>query len=110
MELTTRDYKRCTVIRVIGRVDAATAPQFEARLHDQIKADHTWLVLEMDATDYMSSAAVRALISAQKTLRGKGGGVVLAQPSDRVKEIIQIAGMEALFPIYPTTEAAMGSV
>jgi anti-anti-sigma regulatory factor len=36
--------------------------------------------------------------------------VVLAQPSERVKEIIQITGMEALFPIFPTTEAAIGSV
>lgn len=110
MELTTRDHKRCTVIRVVGRVDAATAPQFEARLHEHIHGAHNWLVLEMDATDYMSSAAVRALISTQKALRGKGGGVVLAQPSDRVKEIIQIAGMEALFPIHATTEAAIGSL
>jgi len=110
MELTTRDYKRCTVVRVVGRVDAATAPQFEVWLHGQIQGDHNWLVLEMDATDYMSSAAVRALISTQKALRGKGGGVVIAQPSERVKEIIHIAGMEALFPIHPTTEAAIGSL
>jgi len=110
MELTTREHKRCTVIRVVGRVDAETAPQFEARLREHIEADKSNLVLEMDATDYMSSAAVRALISAQKALKGKGGRVVLAQPSERVKEIIQITGMEALFPIFPTTEAAIGSV
>ena len=110
MEITTREHKRCIVIRVTGRVDAATAPQFEAKLREYIEADQSFLVLELDATDYMSSAAVRALIGAQKTLKGKGGRVVLAQPSDRVKEIVEIAGMEALFPIFPTTEAAIGSV
>jgi anti-anti-sigma factor len=110
MEITAREHKRCVVIRVVGRVDAATAPQFEAKLREYVESDQSNLVLEMDATDYMSSAAVRALIGAQKTLKGKGGRVVLAQPSDRVKEIIQIAGMEALFPIYASTEAAIGSV
>lgn len=110
MEITTREHKRCTVIRVTGRVDAATAPTFEAKLREYVESDQSFLVLELDATDYMSSAAVRALIGAQKALKGKGGRVVLAQPSDRVKEIVQIAGMEALFPIFPTTEAAIGSV
>jgi anti-anti-sigma factor len=110
MEITTRDHKRFTIIRVVGRVDAATAPLFEATLKEKLEAGYTHLVLEMDATDYMSSAAVRAMIAAQKALKGKGGGVSLAQPSDRVKEIIQIAGMESLFPIFANTEAAIGAV
>jgi anti-sigma B factor antagonist len=109
MEITTRDYKRLVVIRVTGRVDANTAPEFESKLNEHIRSGHHKLVLETDGTDYMSSAAVRALISAQKALKGRGGGVVLAQPSERVKEIIRIAGMESLFPIYETTEAAIGS-
>lgn len=110
MELGVREYKRVNVIRVTGRVDASVAPQFEDLLRQQVETGHAHLILEMDSTDYISSAGVRALISAQKALKGRGGGVILAQPSERVKEVLNIAGLDVLFQVYPDTEAAIGSV
>jgi anti-sigma B factor antagonist len=64
----------------------------------------------MDETDYLSSAGARILISAQKAMRGKGGKVLLAQPSERVREVLQLAGLESIFPVYDDTEAAVGAV
>ena len=110
MEITSREYKRVNVLRVAGRVDAKTASQFEDTLRLHIHNGALHLVLEMDGTDYLSSAGVRALISAQKTLKPKGGSVMIAQPSQRVREVIQIVGMESLFPIFDDTVAAVGSV
>jgi anti-anti-sigma factor len=110
MDITTREHKRATVIRVTGRVDASVAPQFEELLKAHVQAAHSHIVLELDGTDYISSAGVRALISAQKALKGKGGAVLLAQPSERVKEVLQIAGLDALFPVYASTEDAVGAI
>ena len=109
MELTTRDYKRASVIRVVGRVDAATYAELEAKIKEYIDNGHTHLVLEMDATEYLSSAGARVLISAQKSLKPRGGRVVLAQPSARVRDVLELAGLETLFPIYPDTVAALAS-
>ncbi|MBL8046374.1 MAG: STAS domain-containing protein [Anaerolineales bacterium] len=110
MELDIREYKRANVVRVTGRVDASVAPKFEETLQQQVEGGHAHLILEMDGTDYISSAGVRALISAQKALKAKGGAVLLAQPSTRVKEVLDIAGLDALFSTYPDTEAALGSL
>ena len=110
MEITTRDYKRASVVRVTGRIDSTTAPQFEEKINAHIKSGHVHLVLELDGADYLSSAGVRTLISAQKTLKAKGGEVSLAQPSERVKEVLDLAGLVPLFHIYDKTEAAVGEV
>ena len=110
MEITTRDYHRVNVIRVVGRVDASTAPQFEQKLNEYIETGRRLLVLEMDGTDFLSSAGVRTLISAQKSLKPKGGKVAIAQPSQRVTEVLDLAGLRPLFPIYDTTEAAVGDM
>lgn len=110
MELTIRDHKRLTILRVVGRVDASTAAAFEAKIKECIDGPHAYLVLELDAADYLSSAGARILISAQKALKGKGGKVLLAQPSERVKEVLSLAGLESLFPTYATTEDAIGAV
>ena len=110
MELTTRDYNRVNVIRVEGRIDASTAPQFEQKIREYMDAGRRQLVVEMDGTEFLSSAGVRALISAQKNLKPKGGKLALAQPSQRVMEVIDLDGMRPLFPIYDTTEAAVGDM
>lgn len=110
MDINVREFKRANVVRVTGRVDASVAAQFEEVLRKQVESGHAHLILEMDSTDYISSAGVRALISAQKALKGRGGAVLLAQPSERVKEVLKMAGLDVLFLSYPDTETALGSV
>ncbi len=109
MEITTRDYKRSNIIRVVGRVDASNYQDLEATLKSYIDSGRVHLVLEMDGTEYLSSAGVRVLISAQKALKPRGGRLAIAQPSERVKEVLDLAGLDPLFPIYDNTVAAVAS-
>lgn len=109
MEITTRDYKRVSVVRIIGRIDANSVAQFEEKLKHYVETDHLHLVFEADAATYLNSSGVRVLISAQKALKPRGGRLVISQPSERIKEVLQIAGLEAVIPVYETTEAAVGA-
>ena len=109
MEITTRDYPHTNVIRVTGRVDASTYGELEAKLKDYIDLGRRHLVLEMDGTEYLSSAGARVLISAQKALKPMGGRVAIAQPSARVIDVLKLAGLDTLFPIYDTTLAALAT-
>ena len=109
MEITTRDYKRVSVVRVVGRIDANSVSLFEEKLKEYVESDHLNLILEADATTYLNSSGVRVLISVQKALKPRGGKLVLAQPSERVREVLQIAGIESVMPVYDTTESAVGA-
>ena len=109
MEIVTRDYKRSNIIRVTGRVDAGSYSQLENALKEYIDTGRNHLVLEMDGTDFLSSAGVRVLISAQKALKPRGGRLVISQPSERVTDVLDLAGLESLFPVYETTVAALAS-
>jgi len=109
MDIETREYKRATIFRVSGRVDASTAPEFDSQIKALAEAGRP-VVLELDATSYLSSAGVRALISAQKVLKGRGARLAIAQPSVRVREVLKIAGLEPIFELFDTTEAAVGSL
>ncbi len=109
MEIITRDYKRSNIIRINGRVDAGTYRELEKTLKEYIDTGRTHIVLEMDGTDFLSSAGVRVLISAQKALKPRGGRLVISQPSERVKDVLDLAGLESLFPVYDSTVAALAS-
>ena len=103
MEIIAHAYPHAAVIRVTGRVDAGTYAALENKIKEYLDAGHKHLVLELDGTEYLSSAGVRVLISTQKTLKAHGGRLAIAQPSDRVTDVLKLAGVDVLFPTYATT-------
>jgi len=110
MEIQSRDYHRVSVVRVVGRVDAAHAPSLNETMDGYVKAGRSHLVLELDGVNYISSAGLRVLVSTQKALKERGGYLALAQPSEKVMEALKLAGFEVLFQTFNNTEAAVGSV
>ncbi|MBQ6325795.1 MAG: STAS domain-containing protein, partial [Clostridia bacterium] len=54
-------------IALEGRLDTTTAPELEKALKDSIEAA-TELTLDFAALDYISSAGLRVLLSAHKTM------------------------------------------
>jgi anti-anti-sigma factor len=109
VEITIQEYKRVAVITVTGRVDSATASDFENKVNDVIEEGQRNLVLDLSKVEFLSSAGLRVLVTTRKTLQAAGGDIVLAQPSDRVVETMDTAGLNVLFERYDTREAAVAA-
>lgn len=109
MKVETRQLKSVSIVKVSGRVDSLTAPDLEKALQDMLTADRTQLVVDLQETEYMSSAGLRVLVSALKAAKKSGGNVRLAQPSVRVKEVFDLAGLTPVFDIHPDVIEAVGA-
>jgi anti-anti-sigma factor len=110
MEITTRDYKRANVIRVVGEINANTASQLEAKLNEYIETGHFNLILELDGVNFLSSAGIRTIITGQRGAKEHNGALFVAQPSENVREVFNLAGLEVVLPVYDTTEQALGEI
>ncbi|MBE5783404.1 MAG: STAS domain-containing protein, partial [Clostridiales bacterium] len=62
-------------IALAGRLDTTTAPQLENELKASLDGVER-LVLDFSSLDYLSSAGLRVLLSAQKTMNKQGAMVV----------------------------------
>ena len=91
---TTEDAK--TVIAVIGRVDTTTAPELESGL--KLEGNET-LTLDLSGVPYMSSAGLRCLLAAQKTLMAGGGAMTIVGIQPAVKEVLDITGMSGILTL-----------
>ena len=109
MEISTKDMKRVSLVTVAGRVDSATAPDFEKALQSLIQANRNQIVLDLNGVEYMSSAGIRGMVSALKAAKSGGGDVRLAQLSTRVKDVLELAGLQSIFTIYDSLIEAVGS-
>ncbi|MCR4990869.1 MAG: STAS domain-containing protein [Lachnospiraceae bacterium] len=77
-------------ISLEGRLDTTTAPQLEEELKSSLDGV-TDLVIDIKDVQYISSAGLRVLLSAQKTMN-KQGKMVVKNPSEEVKEIFDVTG------------------
>ena len=110
MEATEKTYKRYTILRVSGRVDAETAPNLEKQINKAFSKGQHHLVVDLGGVDYISSAGLRVLVTAlKKSRRYNRGDVRLAGLSTRLKEAFQLVGFNKLFQIFADAEDAAGS-
>ncbi len=110
MEISTVQYKRCYLIKPKGRLDSAAAPQFADALNKIMDEGHYRLVIDMSELEFMSSAGLRVLISAQKNCkRYNRGEVYLAALPKNILAALELAGFTELFEIYEDVLTAVGN-
>ena len=84
-------------IALEGRLDTMTAPDLEKELKDCL-ADVKELTIDMAKLEYISSAGLRTLLMAKKTLHNKGT-VKVVNANDIVKEVFEVTGFDSLLDI-----------
>ena len=84
-------------IALEGRLDTVTAPELEAELKDSLDPV-TDLVLDMAELEYISSAGLRVLLTAQKSMNQKGS-MKLINVNETVMEIFDVTGFSDILTI-----------
>ena len=93
---TTKDGSVLTVA-LEGRLDTMTAPELEAVLGKEMPAAEK-LILDFDKLEYISSAGLRVLLAAHKTMVSKGG-MIVTNTNEIVKEVFDVTGFSDILTI-----------
>lgn len=86
-----------TVIELAGRLDTTTAPALDKTINEDI-ADAKNLVLDLKGLEYISSAGLRVLLSAQKKMQ-KIGTMKVINVCDEVMEVFEMTGFADILTI-----------
>ncbi|MBP3856855.1 MAG: STAS domain-containing protein [Ruminiclostridium sp.] len=77
-------------IRLEGRLDTSTAPELEAELKTSLGGVDS-LIFNLSGLEYISSAGLRVLLSAQKTMN-KQGNMKVTGANETIMEIFDVTG------------------
>ncbi len=83
-------------IALEGRLDTTTAPQFEAEVKDL--EGITELYIDFAKLEYVSSAGLRVILSAQKTMN-KQGKMVIRNVNSEISEVFEITGFSDILTV-----------
>ena len=84
-------------VKVEGRLDTTTAPELEGELKSSLDGV-TALTMDFSNLEYISSAGLRVLLSAQKTMNKQGSMEVIGV-NDTIMEIFEVTGFSDILTI-----------
>ena len=96
MEIKVKNEGEAMTIAVAGRVDTVTAPELEAALKF---GDAKTVTLDLAEVPYMSSAGLRLLLGAHKTMLASGGEFRVANVQSAVREVLDLTGFSDLLTL-----------
>ena len=77
-------------VKVIGRINTVTAPQFAEAFHDLESVDE--IEIDFAELEQITSAGLRVLLEVQCNMTNKGGTMVVKNINELVNEIFVLTG------------------
>lgn len=97
MTITKETKDGALVVKVEGRIDTNTSPDLEMELKSSLDGVSN-LIFDFTDVDYISSAGLRVLLSAQKTMN-KQGSMKLTGVRSEIMEIFEVTGFTDILTI-----------
>ena len=87
------------VIVLSGEADLTCAGQLSALITAQLAGGTRQLTIDVSELWFADSASIRTLVLAARTLRERGGSLVLLRPRQPVARVLALTGAEQMFTI-----------
>jgi anti-sigma B factor antagonist len=104
MEVTGVDSSDAVVIKTKGSINSNTAPALDAEFDDLIAKQSYTIIVDLEATDFISSSGIGVLLGTVTTLRDKGGDLILMNLPKIVSDIFDILNIKSYFRVIDSVE------
>ena len=85
-------------IAIEGRLDTLTAPELQAELANYKLGELTEIVLDMSKLEYISSAGLRVLLQAFRSMK-TGGVMRIINANEVTRKVFEVTGFDEYFTI-----------
>lgn len=97
LNITKTNEEEKLTVALKGRLDTTTAPELEKSLQESL-GGMTELIMDLEELEYISSAGLRVLLSAQKLMMKKGS-MTVTHVNETVMEIFEVTGFVDILTI-----------
>lgn len=101
MQFESAKQGKYIVIKAGGRMDAASAPEFERECARWIGQSEFFLAVDLSGVDYLSSAGLRSILTTAKQLKTRQGEIRFCGLTGMVQEVFSVSGFSSMFKVIP---------
>jgi len=105
MNIAGRVQNGFQVVQLVGKIDRLKdSIVLKSYVNTLIEKNALNIALNLSEVTYLDSGALNVLIYSHNTLKKKGGTLVLIEPNEYVKDVLEVVGLDKLVRIYATKE------
>jgi anti-sigma B factor antagonist len=109
MEIQTKTVEHVTVVELTGELTAQTTGEVQEVVLS-LAEPRTKIILDMSRVPFMSSAGLRMLLMLYRTIKGRGGEILIEGLSEDLQNTMSVTGFLDLFHYQRAREAGLADV
>jgi anti-sigma B factor antagonist len=94
------------LIKLTGKMDITGTGEIETKFTGCCAGDKVRVVVDLSEVDFLASIGIRLLKLTAKSLAKRSGKMVLINPIPEVQNVLEVAGIPAIIPVYSQLESA----
>ncbi|MCS7312405.1 MAG: STAS domain-containing protein [Acidobacteria bacterium] len=107
MQVSRQDFPDHTVLAIEGPIlIGESARKFYDLMNQILDTGVSCILFDFRGVDYIDSTGLGELVGFLERLRGTSARLALVQPRDRVLKLLQVTGLDRVFPIFDSVAAA----
>jgi anti-anti-sigma factor len=107
MEIRVRESAGAPVVAVSGKLDALSAGDYEEAMNRLFADGKARFVVDFAGLTYISSAGLRAILSAAKQSKARGGQAAFANVRGNVLNVMEMTGFASILSLHDSVDAAL---
>lgn len=97
------------VLRMEGRFEFGTRNEYKRLIGHIVQEGFRRLVLDLEGVSFLDSSALGLLLLTDQNFKLKKGTFSLVKPTGYVRQVIELANLPRVIPIFDTLEEAMAN-
>ena len=102
------DVENCLILVLNGYIDTYNSSYFQKRVQRAIESGFIYLIFSCGGLNYVSSTGIGSFTAFLKTVKPRGGDLVLLELHPKVYEVFHLLGFSQFFNIKDSVDSAIG--
>jgi anti-sigma B factor antagonist len=110
MIVEKRHLEGYTLLSIEGVIKLGESAQFFAQtLERTLSDDHGHVLIDFSKINFIDSTGIGELVGYLGRFQSSKRELILVNPSERIRKLLQVARLDTLFPIYDSVETAVAA-
>lgn len=93
-------------LKLTGRLDSLGTGEIETEFYACCAGEKPLVVVDLAEVEFLASVGIRLFTLAARSIASRGGRMVLINPIPEVQNILEVADIPAIIPVYSHYESA----
>ncbi len=109
MKILEEIINKTGVLRLTGRLDAASVKNFKDTVSSLVKKEICNIVIDMKEVEFIDSSGLGSLVSCLRIVNNEGGDIRLSSLQNQIRSLLELTRMHRVFQIFDDTDTAVKS-